>query len=127
MADERPKNGTFCWNELITTDTDKAGDFYSSLLGWTKEPFSGEMPYTLFKTGDKEVGGMMARMPEMGDIPPHWMCYITVENVDESAKQVEDLGGKIICPPKDIPNVGRFTIIADPTGAAVGLITFPKE
>ncbi|HDL00926.1 MAG TPA: VOC family protein [candidate division Zixibacteria bacterium] len=127
MANERPKNGTFCWNELVTTDTNKAGDFYSSLIGWEKATMPGDMPYTLFKTDGKDAGGMMARMPEMGDIPPHWMCYITVEDVDDLASKVVGLGGKVLCPPKDIPNVGRFTIIADPTGAAVGLITFPKE
>ena len=127
MANERPKNGTFCWNELITTDTNKAGDFYSSLIGWEKAAMPGDMPYTLFKADGQDAGGMMARMPEMGDIPSHWMSYITVEDVDDLASKVEGLGGKVLCPPKDIPNVGRFTIIADPTGAAVGLITFPKE
>ncbi len=126
MSNERPQHGTFCWNELITTDTDKAGDFYSTLLGWSKTPFPGEMPYTMFKAGDKDAGGMMARTPEMGEVPPHWMCYITVDDVDASAKQVEELGGKILCPPTDIPGVGRFVVIADPIGATVGLITFPK-
>jgi len=127
MSQERPKHGTFCWNELITTDTDKAGNFYSTLLGWEKATMPGGMPYTLFKADGKDAGGMMARMPEMGDVPPHWMAYITVDDVDASAKQVEELGGKVLCPPNDIPGVGRFTIIADPIGAAVGLITFPKD
>ncbi len=127
MAKEVPQNGTFCWNELITTDVDKAGEFYSSLLGWERAAMPGDMPYTLLKADGKDAGGMMARMPEMGDIPSHWMAYITVENTDEAAKKVTELGGKVVCPPTDIPNVGRFTIIADPTGANVGLISFPKK
>ena len=124
---EAPKHGSFCWNELITSDTGKAGEFYSKLLGWSQAPFDGPMPYTMFKTGEKSEGGMMGKTPEMGDIPSHWMSYITVDDVDASAKQAEELGGKIVCPPMDIPSIGRFTIIADPTGATVGLITFPKR
>ena len=127
MADETPKHGTFCWNELITSDTGKAGEFYSKLLGWKQEPFPGEMPYTMFKAGDTSAGGMMGKTPEMGDIPSHWMAYITVDDVDASAKQAEELGGKICVPPSDIPGVGRFTLIIDPTDAMVGLITFPSE
>ena len=127
MANETPKNGTFCWNELITTDTAKAGDFYSSLIGWEKADMPGGSPYTLWKADGKDAGGMMARTPHMGDVPSHWMAYITVEDVDDLASKVAGLGGKVLCPPNDIPGVGRFTIIADPTGASVGLITFPKE
>ncbi|KAA3637731.1 MAG: VOC family protein [Calditrichaeota bacterium] len=124
---ETPKHGSFCWNELITSDTKKAGEFYSKLLGWTETPFEGGMPYTLFTTGKKSEGGMMAITPEMGDSPSQWMSYITVDDVDASAKQAEELGGKIICPPTDIPTVGRIVLISDPTGATVGLITFPTE
>ena len=124
---EKPQHGTFCWNELITDGADKAGDFYTKLLGWKKEPFPGDMPYTILKAGDKSVGGLMAKAPQMGDMPNQWISYITVDDVDATAKQAEKLGGKIICPPMDIPTVGRFTIISDPTSALIGLITFPSE
>lgn len=120
MANE---HGTFCWNELITTDVEKAKEFYTNLLGWGTEEWPGDMPYTMFKAGENSAGGMMARTPEMGDTPPHWMSYIAVDDIDDIVSKVEGLGGKVYVPATDIPNVGRFSIIADPTGAAVGVIT----
>ena len=125
MADQSLKNGHFSWNELMTTDAAKAGEFYTKLLGWTTQDMP--MPsgtYTLFKQGDDMVGGMMQITQEMGPVPPMWGGYITVANVDESAKKAEQLGAKIIVPPMDIPTVGRFCTIADPTGSAVSLITY---
>jgi len=120
MANE---HGTFCWNELITTNVEQAKEFYTNLLGWKTETWPGDIPYSILKIGDKQVGGLMARTPAMGEAPPHWMAYIAVDNVDETASKVESLGGKIYVPPSDIPGVGRFSIIADPAGATVGLLT----
>jgi hypothetical protein len=55
-------------------------------------------------------------------VPPHWMIYVTVANCDERAARAGQLGGQICVPPTDIPNVGRFAVIADPQGAAFSLI-----
>ena len=53
--------GSFCWNELMTTDTAKAGDFYSNVFGWTKNVMNfGPMEYTMFSNGDRPNGGMRA-------------------------------------------------------------------
>ena len=67
-------------------------------------------------------GGMMAIAPEMGPVPPHWMYYITVDDVDASVKLATELGGNILVPAMDIP-VGRFAAITDPQGAAISIIT----
>jgi predicted enzyme related to lactoylglutathione lyase len=61
--------------------------------------------------------------PEFGGAPSHWMPYVAVNDVDASVKRVEELGGKVCVPPSDIPNVGRFSVITDPTGATISLIT----
>jgi predicted enzyme related to lactoylglutathione lyase len=55
-------------------------------------------------------------------VPPHWMIYITVADCTERAARAGQLGGQICVPPTDIPNVGRFAVIADPQGAAFALI-----
>ncbi|MBN1211785.1 MAG: VOC family protein [candidate division Zixibacteria bacterium] len=128
MADQMPKIGTFCWNELATNDPDKAREFYTELLGWTVT----EMPmpsgtYTMFKAGEAQAGGMFKITPEMGQVPPHWMGYITVEDADETAKKVEQLGGKVAVPPMDVPGVGRMITVIDPTGATVSMMAFPKK
>lgn len=119
------KQGAFSWHELMTTDIAGAKKFYGELLGWKMrdEPMPGGF-YTMLKTGDRDVGGMMAIPAEAKGMPATWGCYVTVDNVDHSVKQAEKLGGKILVPPRDIPNVGRFAVISDPQGAVLNLITY---
>lgn len=115
--------GTFCWMELMTTDTSKAKDFYTKLLGWnTEEMDMGECgTYTIFKIRDQGLGGMMKISTEMGPIPPHWLAYVAVDDVDASTTQARELGAEVLSPPMDIPAVGRFSVVKDPTGAAIAL------
>ena len=124
MADTQNVQGTFCWNELVSRDPDKAREFYKALINW--EFVDSGMPgmkYEMLKAGDKNVGGLMKMPEEAKEVPSHWMAYITVDDVDGCAKKTKELGGNIIHGPQDIPGVGRFVIIQDPTGAVVSLIT----
>ena len=119
-----PAHGAVCWNELTTTNVEAAKSFYAELLGWTlKESQIGPVTYTEFYVAGKPSGGMFQMGTEFGNMPSHWMAYIAVEDVDASAKRVEELGGKVCVPPTDIPNTGRFCVIDDPTGATISLIT----
>ena len=125
MAEQTiPAHGAVCWNELSTTNIEAAKSFYSELLGWTlKESQISPVNYTEFYVGGKPSGGMMQMGTEFGNAPSHWMAYVAVEDVDASAKRVEELGGKVCVPPTDIPNTGRFCVINDPTGATISLLT----
>jgi predicted enzyme related to lactoylglutathione lyase len=128
MTDRFKQHGAFSWNELMTNDPQSATDFYTKLLGWTAEDVQMEdMTYTVVTAGDEQVGGIMKIPPEAEGTPPHWGAYITVDNVDETAGKAEGLGAKIIMPPRDIPNVGRFAVIQDPQGAFISLITYPES
>ena len=121
-----PANGAFCWNELATTDLDAAQNFYKALLGWEiKEGTApgGGMVYNEIVVGGQHVGGIYKMGPEFGPAPTHWMAYVAVDDVDAKARQVWELGGKVCVPPTDIPNVGRFCVVNDPTGATIALIT----
>ncbi|HVF56978.1 MAG TPA: VOC family protein [Pyrinomonadaceae bacterium] len=119
-----PAHGSFCWSELASTNVEAAKKFYSQLLGWElKEGEVAPMIYTEIMAGGKPVGGMYQMTPEDGDRPSHWMAYVAVDDVEASAKRVEELGGKICVPPSDIPNVGRFCVITDPSGASLSLVT----
>jgi predicted enzyme related to lactoylglutathione lyase len=122
---EKPCFGTFCWAELLTRDLAQAKRFYSDLIGWQmKEDSHGPMAYTVLSPpgAQQPVGGMMQMAgPQFEGVPPHWMPYILVQNVDDRARRCEQLGGKIKVPPMDIPNIGRFCVIEDPTGAVVSL------
>ncbi len=114
---------SMCWQELNTTDTDRAADFYSGVFGW--EPQKQTMldfVYTYFKQGERMSGGMMKIQPEWGPVPPHWMVYFAVDDCDGKAAQAEKLGGKILTPPADVPEIGRFALLQDPQGAAFAII-----
>ena len=114
--------GAFCWNELGTTDTQKAADFYSTLFGWGTEKFPGPVEYTIFKNGDQGVAGMYQITPDMGPIPPHWLTYFAVSDCDDAVEKATKLGGSIMKPAEDIPEVGRFAILRDPASAVFAVL-----
>ena len=114
--------GASCWNELGTSDSQKAGDFYAALFGWEREVLSGPMEYTVFKNNGEGIGGMYEITPEMGPIPPHWMVYIAVNDCDGTVQKVTELGGGVIRPAEDIPNIGRYAILRDPASAVFAII-----
>ena len=124
QAHERPAHGTICWNELATKDAGAAKNFYSELFGWkVKDSQAGGMDYSEITQNDKPFGGIMQMTAEFGEMPSHWMAYVAVDDVDAAVKRVEELGGKVCMPPSDIPHVGRFSVITDPTGANISIIT----
>ncbi len=119
------QHGDLSWCELMTTDVPAAKSFYSALLGWEiEEMAAGGTPYNVAKTAGRGVGGIMGMPPGAEGRPPAWGAYITVDDVDARLAKAVELGAKVLVPPMDIPNVGRFCWIQDPQGAALGLITY---
>jgi len=117
--------GALCWNELFTNDVDRAGKFYINTIGWTTEAvdMGPSGTYKMFKKKGEEgnKGGMMPIGANMKGVPPHWLAYFAVKSCDASTKKASELGGKIMMPPRDIPDIGRFSVITDPAGAALAL------
>lgn len=123
--EENMKHGAFSWNELSATDPKAAIEFYTKLFGWKTEVVHMEcMDYTIVKVGDRAVGGAMPARP---GAPAAWTSYVSVDNIDETVKLAESFGAKICVPPTDIPDVGRFAILADPQGAVIGAITYLRK
>lgn len=119
------KHGMFSWFELMTTDVASAKKFYRSLFGWkTADLKMSGMKYATVAVGADEVGGIMPLPPGAKKLPPQWGVYVTVDDVDATAKKTVKLGGKILMPPTDIPGVGRFCVIQDPQGAMLSVITY---
>lgn len=114
--------GAFCWNELTTNDTKKAGDFYINFFGWAAQTDSGTPPYTMFLNGERMAGGMIEIQKEWGEVPPNWVVYFAVENCDVIADRAKAMGGKILNPPTDVPEIGRFSVLQDPQGAVFAII-----
>mgnify|MGYP001815537693 CR=1 FL=1 len=126
---EMPKHGEICWNELSTTHPDTCKSFYTELFGWQYgESDNTEMEYTEIKLGDgKQFGGMYKTPSEMEGVPPHWMAYVSVDDIDAALAKAAEIGGNIVVHATDIPGTGRFGVITDPTGAAIALITLKME
>lgn len=114
--------GAFCWSELYAKDRDKAKAFYSGLFGWKPETHEGPMDYTEWKVGDRSVGGMIQITDEMGPIPPNWLTYFSVTDTDTATETAKKAGGSAMMGPMDIPDVGRFAILADGQGAVFAVI-----
>ncbi|HVY49530.1 MAG TPA: VOC family protein [Minicystis sp.] len=118
-----PGPGMFCWDELYTKDKKAAASFYGAIFGWTgKVAPEDPMQYWHWLNAGKDVGGMMSldMIPTPG-VPPHWLSYIAVADADASTKKAKDLGAKVLMDVMDIPKVGKFSVLADPTGAAFAL------
>jgi len=114
--------GRFVWHELLTNDTAGAAAFYPKVLPWRTAPSS--MPgYTIWMAGQTQIGGLMALPSEAGSTPPHWLVYVGTPNVDSTCSQAQGLGARIVKPPADIPNVGRFAVLSDPQGATFAVFT----
>ena len=116
-----PATSTFCYNELATSDVEAAKSFYTQLFGWqSKESDIGPQgAYTIFTANGKDCAGMMKKPEE--HVPTSWLSYVTVDDVDASTEKAKSLGASVCVQPTDIPNMGRFSVIIDPTGAAIGL------
>ncbi len=119
----------FVWYELLTSDPKAAKGFYGKLLGWGTEPFDAGSPeaYEMWTKEGKAFGGLMKTPPQAQGAPPHWLGYVGVEDVDRTAKRVEEKGGKVHVAPTDIPNAGRFAIFQDPQGALIAVHGVGKQ
>ncbi|MEO8194911.1 MAG: VOC family protein [Gemmatimonadales bacterium] len=121
------RHGATSWFEELTTDVGRATKFYAELFGWTPEVMHMPgMDYTTFKLGDTMIAGMMPVTADMGKVPPHWGTYFTVDDPDEAARKVEELGGTVFVPPTDIPDVGRFCGIQSPQGVRFYVIKYAR-
>ena len=115
------RTGRFVWFELVTPNVDDGVAFWTEVagLGVTEVPMGPGGTYKMFTRDGKTQGG--AAPPEMAGVPPHWLSYISVDSVDSKHAAVTKHGGRSIVPPMDIPNVGRFAVVADPEGAVFAL------
>lgn len=116
--------GRFVWRELVANNPASVAAFYADLFGWnaTSVEMGQPEPYTMLRHPglDEDVGGATA--PAMEGVPPHWLDYISVDDVDASLATVAEHGGTALTPAIDIP-VGRFAVVKDPSGAVLALFT----
>ena len=116
--------GRFVWYDLMTTDQEKAIDFYSEVVGWTTEDWpNAPQRYPMWKPAAGGMIGGSVQIPAKEGPPPHWIGYIATPNVDETIAAATTLGATSVSPPQDIPTVGRSAVLTDPQGAAFAIFT----
>ena len=104
--------------ELATNDVARAKEFYTALFDWKLEDIPG-MDYTLIKVGEGTGGGMMKN--PMPDSPSSWLAYVLVADVVAATEKAKSLGATICKEVTEIPGIGWFSVITDPTGATLAL------
>ena len=115
--------GSFGWHDLTVADAPRLRDFYREVVGWTVEPLSmGDYDdYVMQDAQGTGVAGVCHARGANADIPPVWIHYVVVADLEESLEQVRRLEGRVLNGPREMPGQGRYAIVEDPTGAAMGL------
>jgi len=119
-----PKVGTIGWVDLTVPDAVLLKEFYAGVVGWATDPvdMGGYEDFCMVppEGGAPAAGVCHARGGNEG-LPPVWLVYLTVADLDASAAKVEALGGAIVVPPKSMGGYGRYCVIKDPAGAVAAL------
>ena len=120
---KRPEVGTIGWLDLTVADAPTLRDFYVAVVGWKPEAVEmGGYSDTsmLAPESGTPVAGVCHARGVNADIPPQWLVYLTVADVDRSAQRCRELGGQVLVGPKAL-GTGRFCVIRDPAGAVCAL------
>jgi predicted enzyme related to lactoylglutathione lyase len=114
-------HGQFIWYELTTPEPAAAKAFYPAFTGWGMLPFDND--YSMWTTGGQPHAGLFTMTQELRSqgVPPNWLGYVEVTNVDDAAALAKSLGATLLHGPADIPDVGRFAVIQDPQGVVIGI------
>jgi hypothetical protein len=115
--DRTPPAGTFCWSTLMTNHLDRVVPFYAEVFGWTAAPMG---PMVVFSDGKTSRASAQA-YPPGAPMPDAWLKYVAVDDTDAMFTKAVGLGAKAIVPPSDVPGLGRFAVLADPSGAVFAL------
>jgi len=108
--------------ELQTNDIPKAKEFYSRLFDWKLDDIpmpGGDMLYTMINVGEGTGGGMFANMDPQ--VPPHWLAYVGVDDIEASTQKARDLGASVLQDVMKIGDYGWLSVIKDPTGAVIAM------
>jgi predicted enzyme related to lactoylglutathione lyase len=119
--------GKVGWLDITVKDAPALRDFYSAVVGWipTDVSMGDYSDYGMTMPGNGEaVSGVCHARGSNADLPPQWLIYIVVADLDASLTACRDNGGNVLREPKDLAG-GRFAIITDPVGAVTALYQEP--
>ncbi len=128
MSENTPPVGTIIWRDLTVPDAAAIRDFYARVVGWRAQPVSmgNYNDFNMLPPDTEEpAAGICYARGTNADLPPQWLIYVVVEDVDQSAADCVKLGGAVVAPPRGMAG-GRFCVIRDPAGAVCGLYQPPS-
>src|SRR6202162_42881 len=119
--------GEWIWSSLITRDPDAGAAFYQTLFDYEvfALPADEGAQHLLFATDNYARASANSWPANKPNIHPHWLNYVRVEDADKTAAKAVALGGRILVEPRLDRHGGKVAVIADPTGAAFGLLEWP--
>lgn len=127
---ETPEVGSITWTDLTVPNAPEVRDFYGAVVGWTFSGHDMAGDYEDFNVhtpgAGRVVAGICHAKGPNADVPPQWMVYITVADLDASMAACREKGGEVVTGPRDMGPYGRLCIIRDPAGAVAALIE-PKS
>jgi predicted enzyme related to lactoylglutathione lyase len=119
LGDNGPAlTGKVIWHDLVTPDLDAAERFYGELFGWQFETLSSD--YKLASNNGQLIGGV-ARLQDK-QRTSHWLPLVSVPDVDSAVSKTTSAGGVQLLRPFDLPKRGQVALVADPQGAAFGVV-----
>lgn len=124
MAESSKRAGTILWTDLTVDDAEQVRDFYSRVVGWQSQglDMGGYRDFNMMPPGETDpVAGICHARGGNRDLPPYWLIYLAVENLDQSMRACRELGGKILIDAKTMEGYGRYCVIQDPAGAVAAL------
>jgi predicted enzyme related to lactoylglutathione lyase len=125
MSDQQtPAPGTVSWFDLTVDDASAVRDFYANVAGWTPSPMAmkeGYDDYVMMTPGGAAVAGVCHARGANAELPPQWLMYINVVDLDASLEACAAQGGSVISGPRSSGGTARYAVIRDPAGAAVAL------
>ena len=126
---KKPEIGSISWRDLTVPDASAGRSVYEQVVGWTSSglDMGGYEDFNMLAPESGTcVAGICHARGTNADLPPQWLMYITVEDVDRSADRCRELGGEVVAPVRPVAG-GRMCVIRDPAGAVAALWEPPEE
>jgi predicted enzyme related to lactoylglutathione lyase len=126
---EMPETGSIAWVDLTIPDAPSLRTFYQHVVGWepSEVPMGEYQDFAMNLPGTQiPAAGICHARGSNAAIPPQWLVYITVENLDVSMTQCKMRGGAVLVGPRG-SGKGRYCVIKDPAGAVCALYEPPKS
>lgn len=118
-----PAPGTIAWTDLTVSEAETVRDFYEQVAGWRSEPvdMGSYRDFNMLAGASGPIAGICHARDSNAAIPPQWMIYIVVSDLDAAMRRCRELGGEIVREPGDPAGGGRFCVLRDPAGAVAAL------